>query len=83
MAHRVGLGVCHWIRSQIVPIAKMIEVSSRSASSFDDAIRQGIDKASETVDNVQSAWVKDQEVLLENGQVNEYQVDLKVTFLVE
>lgn len=66
-----------------MPIAKMIEVSSRSASSFDDAIRQGIDKASETVDNVQSAWVKDQEVLLENGQVNEYQVDLKVTFLVE
>lgn len=66
-----------------MPIAKMIEVSSRSASSFDDAIRQGIDKASETVDNIQSAWVKDQEVLLENGQVNEYQVDLKVTFLVE
>lgn len=66
-----------------MPIAKMIEVSSRSTSSFDDAIRQGIAKASETVNNIQSAWVKDQEVEITDGSVSEYQVDLKITFLVD
>lgn len=63
-------------------VAKIIELTSRSAESFEHAVEQGVEKAGESVENVQSAWVKDQQVLLSAGQINEYQVTLKVTFLV-
>lgn len=64
-------------------VAKIIELTSRSGQSFEDAVEQGLNKATDSVKNVQSAWVKDQQVLVENGSINEYQVTLKVTFLVE
>lgn len=63
-------------------VAKIIELTSRSSESFEDAVEQGIEKAGESVENVQSAWVKDQQVLLSAGTINEYQVTLKITFLV-
>lgn len=63
-------------------VAKIIELTSRSSESFEDAVEQGIEKAGESVENVQSAWVKDQQVLLSAGKINEYQVTLKITFLV-
>ena len=63
-------------------VAKILELTSRSAESFDDAVEEGINKAGESVENIQSAWVKDQQVLLSAGEINEYQVTLKVTFLV-
>ena len=64
-------------------VAKVIEVSSRSTESFDKAIEDGLAKAGETVHNIQSAWVKDHEVKVENGEIYEYGVDLKITFLVD
>lgn len=64
-------------------VAKVIEVSSRSTESFDKAIEEGIAKAGESVHNIQNAWVKDQQVVLDNGQIAEYGVSLKVTFLVD
>ena len=63
--------------------AKSIEVTSSSPSSFDDAVAVGVKKVSESVNNVQSAWVKDSYVTVENGAVSEYRVSLKVTFLVD
>lgn len=63
-------------------VAKIIELTSRSSESFEHAVNQGIKKAGESVENIQSAWVKDQQVLLSAGEINEYQVTLKVTFLV-
>ncbi len=63
-------------------VAKIIELTSRSSDSFEHAVEHGIEKAGESVDNIQSAWVKDQQVLLSAGQINEYQVTLKITFLV-
>lgn len=62
-------------------VAKILELTSR-ADSFDDAIEKGIEKAGESVENIQSAWVKDQQVILSAGSISEYQVTLKVTFLV-
>ncbi len=64
-------------------VAKIIEITATSDSSFEDAISQGIDKASETVHNIKGAWVKEQKVLVEDGAVNGYRVDLKVSFVLD
>jgi len=64
-------------------VAKIIELTSRSDQSFEDAVEQGLQKATDSVNNVQSAWVKDQQVLVENGKISTYQVTLKVTFVVQ
>lgn len=64
-------------------VAKIIELTSRSDQSFEDAVEQGLQKATDSVNNVQSAWIKDQQVLVENGAISTYQVTLKVTFVVQ
>ena len=64
-------------------VAKIIEISAESKESFEDAIRRGIRKASETVHNIKGAWVQDQEVKVDDGQITEYLVKLKVTFLLK
>ncbi|MFP3881511.1 MAG: dodecin family protein [Actinomycetota bacterium] len=64
-------------------VAKIIEVSARSAESFDKAIEEGLAKAGESVHNIQNAWVKDQQVIVNNGNISEYGVSLKITFLVD
>ena len=64
-------------------VAKVIEVSSRSTESFEHAIEEGLNKAGESVHNIQNAWVKDQQVVVDNGSIAEYGVSLKITFLVD
>jgi dodecin len=64
-------------------VAKVIEIISASKVSFDDAIKQGVARASETVSGVAGAWVKDQSVEVTNGKVTEYRVTLKVTFVLK
>lgn len=64
-------------------VAKVIEITAQSPESFEDAIRQGIAKAGETVRDVQGAWVKEQSVVIDGGSVAGYRVDLKVTFVLE
>lgn len=63
-------------------VAKVIELSARSTESFEQAIKDAIDKAGETVDNIEGAWVKEQQVVVENGEITAYDVNLKVTFVV-
>lgn len=63
-------------------VAKVIEISSTSKKGFEDAITQGIARASKTVENVRAAWVKEQRVTIENGKVQDYQVNLQITFLL-
>lgn len=64
-------------------IAKMIEISAQSSQGFDQALKEGIAEARKSVDHIQSVWVKDQEVVLEDGQSELYSVHLKVTFQVD
>ena len=64
-------------------VAKIIELSAESPKSFEDAIQDGIAKASKTVHNIKSAWVKEQHVVVDNGKVALYRVDLKVTFVLD
>jgi dodecin len=64
-------------------IARVTEVTASSKNSFEDAVRNGVERASKTLKNVSSAWVKDQDVSVKNGKVTEYRVKLKITFVLE
>ena len=64
-------------------IAKTIEVTANSPKSFDDAIKQGIAKAAETLQNVTGAWVMDQSVNVKKGKITEYIVRMKLTFVLK
>lgn len=63
-------------------VAKVTEVISSSATSFEDAIESGVARACKTLKNVQGAWVKDQEVIVNDGKIVEYRVNMKVTFVL-
>lgn len=64
-------------------IGKITEVTSTSKKSFEDAIEKAVERSSKSLKGVQSAWVKDQEVTIKNGKVDEYRVNLKLVFLLE
>lgn len=64
-------------------IAKIIEISSESNKSFEDAIRQGVLRAEKTVKNIKSAWVQEQQVVVEKGKVIAFRVIMKVTFILD
>jgi dodecin len=64
-------------------VAKVVEISATSPESFEDAVRQGIAKASETVRNIRSVWIKEQGATVADGAVVEFQVNLQVTFVLE
>ena len=64
-------------------VAKVIEISSASQKSFEDAIEKGIKRANKTVDAVKGAWIKEQKVVVKNGKISEYRVDMKVTFVLQ
>ena len=63
-------------------IAKVVEVNSSSNKSFEDAIQTGIQKVTETVKNVQGAWINEQKVVIKENKITEYRVNLKISFLV-
>ena len=64
-------------------IARVTELSATSPTSFDDAVNKGIERASKTLRNVRSAWIKDQNVEVENGRVSAFRVNLAVTFILD
>ena len=65
-------------------VASISEIKASSTDSFDDAVRQGVARAVKTLRNVKSAWIANQDVRIdENGNIAEYRVQLKVTFILE
>lgn len=64
-------------------VAKVSEISSTSAVSFEDAIKQGIARASKTLRNIKGAWIKEQQVRVQDGQITEYQVNMAITFVLD
>ena len=64
-------------------VARITEISARSEESFEDAINVGVQRVTKTLRNVKGAWVKEQEVVIENDQPAAYEVVLKVTFDLE
>jgi hypothetical protein len=66
----------------IMTIAKNIEISSTSETSFEDAIQQGIERISKTVNNVEGAWIKEQKVGVTDGKITKYHVIMIVSFVI-
>jgi flavin-binding protein dodecin len=64
-------------------VARVTELSATSTKSFEDAIQQGLDRATKTLRNVKSAWIKEMRVALENDKVSEYQINMLVTFVLD
>ncbi len=64
-------------------IAKISEITTSSGKSFEDAIENGIKRASETIRGIQGAWIQDQKIVVNDGKIIEYRVNLKVTFVLE
>lgn len=63
-------------------VARVTEIVASSPDSFDAALKEGVSRASRTLDNVTGAWVQDQKVVISEGQITEYRVNLKVTFIL-
>ena len=64
-------------------VARVTEISSTSTTSFEDAIKSGLERANETLRNVKSAWIKEQQVRVSKGSITEYQVNMMVTFVID
>jgi hypothetical protein len=64
-------------------VARVTEISATSTESFEDAVREGVKRASETLRNVKSAWVKEQQVRVTDGNITEFQVNMMVTFVLD
>jgi hypothetical protein len=63
-------------------VAKVVEISATSEQSFEDAIRRGIRRTAGTVEDIQGAWIKEQKVDIEDGEIVRFRVDMKITFIV-
>lgn len=64
-------------------VAKVTEITATSTKSFEDAMETGIARAAKTLDNVQSAWIQDHEVAIQDGKITEYRVRMKLTFILK
>ncbi len=64
-------------------VAKVTEISTSSTESFEDAIRKGIARAGESIHGMQSAWVKEQNVVISGASVTEWRVNLMITFVLD
>jgi hypothetical protein len=67
----------------MMSVAKIIEISASSSKSFEDAIAQGVAKAADSLTDVTGAWISEQKVVVKNGKVAEYRVQMKVTFVLK
>ena len=64
-------------------VARVTEISATNPESFEAAINEGVNRATSTLRGVEGAWVKDMNVMIENGNITGYKVNLAVTFLLE
>ncbi len=64
-------------------VARVTELSATSETGFEDAINQAVARATKTLRGVEGAWVKDQNVMIENGNITGYKVNVEITFMLE
>ncbi len=64
-------------------VAKVTEISASSTTSFDDAMAKGIARADKTLDQVKGAWVNEMKVIVKEGKITEYRVNMKVSFILK
>ena len=63
-------------------VARVTEITAESKKSFEDAISNGIERANDTLDNIEGAWVQDMKVTCKDGKIDRYRVNMKVTFIL-
>ena len=64
-------------------VARVTEITASSKKSFEDAVKEGIKRASKTLDNIKGAWVQEQSVIVDDDKITEYRVNMKVTFVLK
>ena len=64
-------------------VAKVTEITASSTQSFDDAIQQGVARANKTLKKIKGAWIQEQSVSISDGKIDEYRVNMKVTFILK
>jgi dodecin len=64
-------------------VARVIEITSSSRKSFDDAIEEGIARATKTLKGVRGAWIQEQTVVIDKNKITEYRVNMKITFVLQ
>ncbi len=64
-------------------VARVTEITASSSKSFEDAVRKGIKRSSKTLQNVKGAWVQEQSVVVEDNEIVEFRVNMKVTFVLK
>jgi len=64
-------------------VAKVIEVTGGSGKGLEDAIIQGVSRAADSLDQVEGAWIQDIKLLIKNGKIAEWRVNMKVTFILK
>jgi dodecin len=64
-------------------VARITEISAESNQSFEDAIRTGVERANKTLRNVKGAWIKEQQITVDGGQISSFRVNMLVTFVLE
>jgi dodecin len=70
-------------KEDLMSVARVTEISATNPNSFEDAVNEGVNRATSTLRNVEGAWVKDMNVLIDNGSIVGYKVNLAVTFVLE
>jgi flavin-binding protein dodecin len=71
------------LRGGLMSVAKVSEISATSAKSFEDAIQQGLARATKTLRQIRGAWIKEQHIRCNEGKISEYQVNMMVTFVLD
>ncbi len=64
-------------------VAKVIEVTGGSKKGLEDAIIQGVSRASDSLDQVEGAWIQDIKLNIKDGKIDEWRVNMKVTFILK
>jgi len=64
-------------------VARTTEITASSKKSFDDALKAGVKRAAKTLQNITGAWIKDQEVVIEDGKIVSYKIRMMVTFILK
>lgn len=64
-------------------VAKVVEITSLSKKSFEDAITEGIKRAAKTITNIEGAWIKEQKVQIKNGKIVGFRVNMNLTFVLD
>lgn len=71
------------LKGDTLSVARVTEISATNPNSFEEAVKEGVNRATSTLRNVEGAWVKDMNVLIENGNIVGYKVNIAVTFVLE